>query len=149
MPSRSNRDSRVTVQEEVTPVLAIWLAYARCWVLLYSVLFHWCSLCGGSIYFVLTVTFYIRFSFVINIGTLESMVYGQSSHITHTGGTFGTRQFLWLVTKYFVLPAQTFTFCTAYYNVLSDVNFYVRVVTTRLLHIVNTTNKEAPKRDRS
>ena len=63
------------------------------------------------------------------VGTLESIAYGQSSHITHTGGTFGTRQLSWLVTKYSVFPAQAFTFCTAYYSVLSYSNFYVRVVT--------------------
>ena len=140
LPSRTNRDSRVTVQEEVTPVLQsgspmrdagsycivfcfIGVHYAGGQFISFS------QLRSTFVSALLLVSTRRKCSPTHRVGTLESIAYGQSSHVTHTGGTFGTRQLLWLVTKYSVFPAQAFTFCTAYYSVLSYFNFYVRVVT--------------------
>ena len=70
----------------------------------------------GASYFVLTVVFYIRFSFVSSIETSESMVYGHSCHSTHTGGTFGIRRLSWLVTKQSVFLAQCYPAFLLFFN---------------------------------
>ena len=82
----------------------------------------------------------------------ESTVCGQRLHAVHTGGTFGTRLLFWLVTNTSCLQAQVitsfnktlqvFTFYIVFYRGPSYFNFIVRVVTTRLLHLVkNKYNK--------
>ena len=109
--------------------------------------FHWYSLCGGSIYFVLTVAFYICLSLIISIGTSYvfsnpscrhrrvKSIWAKFSHHPY-GGYLWYSPTVMARHKISRVTSAGIHVCTTYYSVLSYFNFYVRVVTSRLLHFV-------------